>query len=188
MSLLLQLDEPQDDIAVALAPAHVRSRRAALKPPTLYEAISPLWGPRPGKECFCARRGSEPLHAQRRSLELPCFRYTPVPTRPPPREWRRRKPSLGFLEPPDAARRCLASDDLGQWTQRQGTGSWHWASCLSRRTQKGKAYGVVTAKALAVLEALLWGFHNCRSGSAFQATSESPRRSGRSKTAASSHG
>jgi hypothetical protein len=31
----------------------------------------------------------------------------------------------------------------------------HWARCLSRRTEKGLAYGVVTAKALAVLEALL---------------------------------
>jgi hypothetical protein len=40
----------------------------------------------------------------------------------------------------------------------------HWARCLSRRTEKGRAYGVVTAKALAVLEALLWAFHNARSG------------------------
>jgi hypothetical protein len=40
----------------------------------------------------------------------------------------------------------------------------HWARCLSRRTEKGRAYGVVTAKALAVLEALLWGFHNAKSG------------------------
>ncbi len=31
----------------------------------------------------------------------------------------------------------------------------HWARCLSRRTEPGKAYGQVTAKALAVLEALL---------------------------------
>ena len=36
----------------------------------------------------------------------------------------------------------------------------HWARCLSRRTEKGRAYGVVTAKAVAVLEALLWVFHN----------------------------
>jgi hypothetical protein len=43
----------------------------------------------------------------------------------------------------------------------------HWARCLSRRTEKGRAYGVVTAKALAVLEALLWGFHNARSGLCF---------------------
>ena len=36
----------------------------------------------------------------------------------------------------------------------------HWARCLSRRTEKGRAYGIVTAKAVAVLEALLWVFHN----------------------------
>jgi hypothetical protein len=43
----------------------------------------------------------------------------------------------------------------------------HWARCLSRRTEPGKAYGVVTAKALAVLEALLWAFHNAKSGLCF---------------------
>jgi hypothetical protein len=43
----------------------------------------------------------------------------------------------------------------------------HWARCLSRRTEKGKAYGVVTAKALAVLESLLWAFHNGKSGLCF---------------------
>jgi hypothetical protein len=43
----------------------------------------------------------------------------------------------------------------------------HWARCLSRRTEKGRAYGVVTAKAVAVLEALLWVFHNNRSGLCF---------------------
>jgi hypothetical protein len=43
----------------------------------------------------------------------------------------------------------------------------HWARCLSRRMEKGKAYGAVTAKAVAVLEALLWSFHNARSGLCF---------------------
>jgi hypothetical protein len=43
----------------------------------------------------------------------------------------------------------------------------HWARCLARRTEKGRAYGVVTAKALAVLEALLWAFHNAKSGVCF---------------------
>jgi hypothetical protein len=38
---------------------------------------------------------------------------------------------------------------------------------LSRRTEKGRAYGVVKGKALAVLEALLWGFHNAKSGLCF---------------------
>jgi AraC-like DNA-binding protein len=43
----------------------------------------------------------------------------------------------------------------------------HWARCLARRTEKGRAYGIITAKALAVLEALLWAFHNAKSGLCF---------------------
>jgi DNA-binding MarR family transcriptional regulator len=43
----------------------------------------------------------------------------------------------------------------------------HRARALMHRTEKGKAYGEITAKALAVLEALLWGFHNARSGLCF---------------------
>jgi Helix-turn-helix domain len=43
----------------------------------------------------------------------------------------------------------------------------HWARCLSRRTEKGRAYGRLTAKALTVLEALLWVFHNRNSGWCF---------------------
>ena len=43
----------------------------------------------------------------------------------------------------------------------------HWARCLSRRTEKGRAYGQLTAKAVAVLEALLWAFHNAKSGLCF---------------------
>src|SRR6516162_5318436 len=43
----------------------------------------------------------------------------------------------------------------------------HWARCLSRRTEKGRAYGQLTAKAVAVLEALLWAFHNAKSGFCF---------------------
>jgi hypothetical protein len=42
-----------------------------------------------------------------------------------------------------------------------------FARALTRRTEPGKHYGVITAKALAVLEALLWGFHNARSGLCF---------------------
>jgi Helix-turn-helix domain len=41
------------------------------------------------------------------------------------------------------------------------------ARALMRRTEPGKHYGQITAKALAVLEALLWGFHNARSGLCF---------------------
>jgi hypothetical protein len=41
------------------------------------------------------------------------------------------------------------------------------ARALSRRQEPGKAYGAVTAKALAVLGALLWSFHNAASGKCF---------------------
>jgi hypothetical protein len=40
-----------------------------------------------------------------------------------------------------------------------------WA--LTRRSEKGKHYGVLTAKFLAVLDALLWGFHNAETGRCF---------------------
>src|SRR5208337_4478707 len=43
----------------------------------------------------------------------------------------------------------------------------HLARALSRRTEKSKAYGQITAKALAVLEALLWSFHNAKTGLCF---------------------
>ena len=42
-----------------------------------------------------------------------------------------------------------------------------YARALMRRTEAGKAYGAITAKALAVLQALLWAFHNARSGLCF---------------------
>jgi biotin operon repressor len=42
-----------------------------------------------------------------------------------------------------------------------------YARALMRRTEVGRHYGQVTAKAFAVLEALLWGFHNARDGRCF---------------------
>jgi len=41
------------------------------------------------------------------------------------------------------------------------------ARALSHRTEKGKHYGVLKAKFVAVLEALLWGFHNAATGRCF---------------------
>ena len=38
---------------------------------------------------------------------------------------------------------------------------------LKQRTEKGKHYGLLTAKYMDVLEALLWSFHNARSGLCF---------------------
>ena len=43
----------------------------------------------------------------------------------------------------------------------------HRARALMHRTEKGKHYGKLTAKYVAVLEALLWCFHNARSGLCF---------------------
>ena len=43
----------------------------------------------------------------------------------------------------------------------------HLALCLSRRTEKGKHYGVLTAKFVKVLKALLFEFHNAKSGLCF---------------------
>jgi hypothetical protein len=42
-----------------------------------------------------------------------------------------------------------------------------YARALSHRTAKGKHYGVITAKFLAVLNCLLWSFHNAKSGLCF---------------------
>jgi DNA-binding transcriptional MocR family regulator len=41
------------------------------------------------------------------------------------------------------------------------------ARALSHRTEQGKHYGIITAKFVAVLEALLWGFHNAATGRCF---------------------
>lgn len=38
------------------------------------------------------------------------------------------------------------------------------ARALARRTEPGRHYGDLTAKAIDVLQAILWGFHNCHSG------------------------
>jgi hypothetical protein len=43
----------------------------------------------------------------------------------------------------------------------------HLARALMHRTEPGKAYGALTAKYVAVLEALLRCFHNARSGLCF---------------------
>ena len=41
------------------------------------------------------------------------------------------------------------------------------ARALMQRSEEGKHYGVLTAKFVAVLGALLWGFHNAQSGRCF---------------------
>jgi Helix-turn-helix domain len=52
------------------------------------------------------------------------------------------------------------------------------ARALSRRTEEGKHYGVLTAKFVAVLEALLWGFHNAATGRCFPSYERIAERAG----------
>jgi hypothetical protein len=52
------------------------------------------------------------------------------------------------------------------------------ARALSHRSEKGKHYGLVTAKFLAVLDALLWGFHNAATGRCFPAYETIAERAG----------
>ena len=62
-----------------------------------------------------------------------------------------------------------------------------FARALMRRTEKGKAYGAITAKALAVLEALLWGFHNARSGLCFPSYATIAARAGCARSTVAAH-
>src|SRR6516165_6692810 len=87
--------------------------------------------------------------------------------------WDSRISPKAVLELPRASRRASSREKvfgLGRpraLDRNAKTRIMHWARCLSRRTEKGRAYGEITAKALAVLEALLWAFHNARSGLCF---------------------
>ena len=49
---------------------------------------------------------------------------------------------------------------------------------LTRRTEKGKHYGQLTAKCEKIAEALLWGFHNARSGLCFPSYEKIAERAG----------
>ena len=53
-----------------------------------------------------------------------------------------------------------------------------FARVLSHKTEKGKAYGLVTAKFLHVLDALLWGFHNAGTGRCFPSYERIAERAG----------
>jgi hypothetical protein len=58
----------------------------------------------------------------------------------------------------------------------------HCARALMRRTEKGKHYGVITANALAVLELLLWSFHNAATGRCFPSHESIAERAACSRT------
>jgi len=63
----------------------------------------------------------------------------------------------------------------------------HRARALSRRTEKGKHYGIITAKALDVLQALLWVFHNGRSGLCFPSYESIAEKAGCARSTVGEH-
>jgi Helix-turn-helix domain len=52
------------------------------------------------------------------------------------------------------------------------------ARALSHRIETGKAYGLITTKFLAVLDALLWSFHNAETGRCFPSYERIAERAG----------
>jgi hypothetical protein len=63
----------------------------------------------------------------------------------------------------------------------------HRARVLSRRTEKGKHYGIITAKAIDVLQALLWVFHNGRSGLCFPSYESIAEKAGCARSTVGEH-
>jgi len=98
-----------------------------------------------------AQAAAEAVHAQRAS---PGGNAATNPSRPPASRPARREKMFGLGRPRPMDRNAKAR-------------IMHLARALSRRTEPGKHYGLISAKALAVLEALLWGFHNAASGFCF---------------------
>jgi hypothetical protein len=108
------------------------------------------------------------LLAQGRTGEAAQFELEALPAASTSNE--PRKGQKAVFGPPRAARRREKVFGVGRpraLDRNAKVRIMHWARCLSRRTEKGRAYGVVTAKALAVLEAILWTFHNAASGLCF---------------------
>ena len=56
------------------------------------------------------------------------------------------------------------------------------ARCLARRKARGRAYGEIGAKALAVLEVMLWGFLNDRDGRCFPSYEKIAERAGAARS------
>jgi hypothetical protein len=84
-------------------------------------------------------------------------------------------------------RRCSASADRAPSIATPKCGSCTGAAAWPARTEKGEAYGVITAKAVAVLEALLWGFHNAKSGLCFPSYERIAEAAGCARSKANAH-
>ena len=97
-----------------------------------------------------AQAAETAVHARRATRD----RIAPAPPRPARSRRRRREKVFGVGRPRALDRNAKVR-------------IMHRARCLARRTEKGRAYGQITAKAVAVLEAILWTFHNAGSGLCF---------------------
>jgi AraC-like DNA-binding protein len=139
-----------------LADQFVEAVDGARTPAVLDELARKLWRAHAERqiEDADAEAISEAVEARRAALAGKVTQIGPKAALGLPRASRRREKVFGLGRPRALDRNAK-------------TRIMHWARCLSRRTEKGRAYGVVTAKALAVLEALLWAFHNARSGLCF---------------------
>jgi hypothetical protein len=107
-----------------------------------------------------AGQGLDPEAAQRLVDALPSAGGVNTPPRP-------ETPALGRPSATPRREKCFGMGHPRALDRNAKVRIMHWARCLSRRTEKGRAYGKLTAKALAVLEALLWAFHNAKSGLCF---------------------
>ena len=97
---------------------------------------------------------SAAVEARRAILEGRDARISPKAASGAPRAGRRREKMFGLGRPRALDRNAKVR-------------IMHWARCLSRRTEKGRAYGKLTAKFVEVLRSLLWVFHNKVSGWCF---------------------
>jgi AraC-like DNA-binding protein len=138
-----------------LADQFVEAVDGARTPAVLDELARKLWRAHAERQIEDADAGtiSEAVEA-RRAVLAKAAQIGPKAVLGLPRASRRRDKMFGLGRPRSLDRNAKVR-------------IMHWARCLSRRTEKGRAYGVVTAKALAVLEALLWAFHNAKSGLCF---------------------
>ena len=107
-----------------------------------------------------AGRGLDPEAAQRLVDSLPAAGGADTPPKP-------ETPALGRLRATPRRERCFGLGRPRALDRNAKVRIMHWARCLSRRTEKGRHYGKLTAKFVEVLNALLWQFHNRHSGVCF---------------------
>jgi hypothetical protein len=103
---------------------------------------------RPGGGARRRRRSPDGARMRCSRRAKPTGSHTPANANPP-------LVVLGLPGGPERPEKMFGLDPPRALDRNAEVRIMHWGRCLSRRTEKGRAYGIVTAKALAVLEALL---------------------------------